>query len=548
MKMNYKYFLSIILLAFIVGCEEDDPAFGDTTAPSNLEVSVTVADDNSGNVSLTPTSQGAINYHVFFTEDQDPTVITDGETANFRYTQSGVYDQIITVVAFGRGGVSSSTSVVISLDVILTIDPVILQQIAGDGSKNWIWDSTNAGHFGVGDPAEVFPNFFSAAPGQLNPCMYDDVLTFSFDADANYTFNLETNGESFINWAEVKRFFPDATPGEFADECRFIDDQLATNTDFVIIEEPDGRLGLTVTNSTMSYWSGATTYEILELTENILTIRGIQQPFDPTGAPLAWYHTFVPEDGATQGPELCAVTTTGNTGNGNNDVLIWSDEFDVDGPPCDGNWSYDLANGNAGWGNGEEQYYTDRPENIRVENGVLIITAKKEQFSGSEYTSARIRTQDKFDFQYGRVEIRAKLPTGGGTWPAIWMLGSDLAEVSWPAAGEIDIMEHVGNQQNRIFSTLHFPGNSGGDSIGSSTIVPGVSDNFNIYGVEWSETDIRFSVNGNVFYVFPNSPNIPFNKNFFLIMNVAMGGNFGGAIDPNFEESTMEVDYIRVFQ
>jgi beta-glucanase (GH16 family) len=128
------------------------------------------------------------------------------------------------------------------------------------------------------------------------------------------------------------------------------------------------------------------------------------------------------------------------------------------------------------------------------------------------------------------------------------MLGADLPTNPWPGAGEIDIMEHRGIEQDRIKSSLHFPGNSGSDAIGSSTIIPGVADNFNTYEVTWSDADIRFAVNGNVFYVFPNSAAVPFNKDFFLIMNVAMGGDFGGEVDPNFVSSTMEVDYIRLYQ
>jgi hypothetical protein len=372
------------------------------------------------------------------------------------------------------------------------------------------------------------------------------VLTFSHDGNNNYSFQLTTVDATFINWAEVKRFFPDATPQEFEDECRNLDDQLAIDTDFVILDNEDGSQTLTVTNSTMSYWSGAMSYEIVELTNNKLVIRGIQEPFDPTGNALAWYHTFVPEDGG--GEPACPGGSTGSAGSGNNDVLVWADEFDDDGAPCDGNWTYDLGNGNVGWGNGEEQFYTERPENVRVEGGFLKITAQREDFNGSEYTSARMRSQDRFEFQYGRVEIRAKLPTGGGTWPALWMLGADIETNPWPGAGEVDIMEHVGNDQDRIYSTLHFPGNSGGEAIGSSTILNGASDDFHVYAANWTADSIDFSIDGNIFYVFNNDPALPYNKDFFVIMNVAMGGNFGGAIDPSFDQSTLEVDYIRVYQ
>lgn len=535
--------------AFFYGCMDDEPTFGDVIAPSNLTVTVDVAQDNSGNVIVTPTAEDAINFHVIFDEGATPVVITPGQTAENRYSTPGEYQKLINVIAYGRGGVSSSTTVLVDLDVIGMIPQDVLQKIAGDGSKNWIWDSSNAGHFGVGDPAVDFPNFFSAGANELNPCLYDDVLTFAYDENSNYNFSLSTEMATFINWAEIKRFFPDATPQEFADECRDINDQIDTETSFVIIENETGTMELTVTNSTLSYWSGAMTYTITELTNEKLVVRGIQEPFAPTGNPLAWYHTFVPQEGNSGGGgNDCTVTTTGEMGIGNNDVLIWSDEFDIDGLPCSGNWRYDLGSGNAGWGNGEEQFYTDRLENARVEDGKLIITAKAENFSGASYTSARIRTQDNFEFKYGKVEFRAKLPTGAGTWPAMWMLGADLDTNPWPAAGEIDVMEHVGNQQNRIFSTLHFPGNSGGDAIGSSTTVPGVSDDFHIYAAEWSAEEIRFSVDGAVFYVFPNNTSLPFNKDFFLIMNVAMGGNFGGNIDPNFVDSTLEVDYVRVYQ
>ena len=545
--MKYIYIIGILLLTVVLGCQEDDFEFGDIITPTNLQVDISIADDNSGNVVLIPTAENAINFHVVFSEGAQPVVVGNGLEAKNRYTTPGEYQQQVQVIAFGRAGVSSSIVVTLDLDVDVFIDPEILQILAGDGSKNWVWDSSNAGHFGVGDPLEDFPNYFSAAPNQLNPCLYDDVLTFNTDL----TYNLETTEASFINWSEVKRFFPDATPGEFADECRDIDSQIETTTTFSIIDT-NGVQELVVTNSMLSYWSGAMSYTILELSSDKLIVRGIQDPFDPPGDELAWYHTFVPQDGSGSGAggggdDGCETSITGDTGSGNFDVLVWSDEFNTDGPVCSGNWKFDLGAG-GGWGNNELQYYTDRPENIKVENGNLVITAKAEQLSGAQYTSSRIRTQDNFEFQYGRVEIRAKLPTGGGTWPALWMLGADLPTNPWPGAGEIDIMEHRGNEQDLIKSTLHFPGNSGGDAIGSSTIIPGVSDNFNTYEVTWSEADIRFAVNGNVFYVFPNSAAVPFNKDFFLIMNVAMGGDFGGEVDPNFVASTMEVDYIRVYQ
>lgn len=228
--------------------------------------------------------------------------------------------------------------------------------------------------------------------------------------------------------------------------------------------------------------------------------------------------------------------------------LIWSDEFNTPGAPDPGKWGYDIGTGSGGWGNNELQYYTNRAENVSVSGGTLKIIAKKETYSGSAYTSARMLTKDKFSFKYGKVEFSAKLPTGVGTWPAIWSLGNNINTVGWPACGEIDFMEHIGAQQNKIFGTLHHPGFSGGNANGGSVIISNASTAFHKYTVEWTAALIRFSVDDTPFYTFPNTGSLPFNQNFFLIMNVAMGGNFGGPVDPAFVSSTMEVDYIRVYQ
>lgn len=228
-------------------------------------------------------------------------------------------------------------------------------------------------------------------------------------------------------------------------------------------------------------------------------------------------------------------------------TMVWSDEFNVDGSPSAVNWGYDLG-ANNGWGNSESQYYTNRSDNVIVDNGVLKITAKKESFEGSQYTSARLLSKGKFAFTYGRVKVRAKLPIGKGTWPAIWMLGANFETVTWPACGEIDLMEHVGNDQNKIHATLHYPGNYGGNGNGNSTVIGNASSEFHVYEVVWNKNSINFSVDGQQYHTFSNSGDVPFNHDFFLILNIAMGGNFGGAIANDFVESTLEIDYVRVFQ
>ena len=239
-----------------------------------------------------------------------------------------------------------------------------------------------------------------------------------------------------------------------------------------------------------------------------------------------------------------------NGGTGNNDTLVWSDEFDGNGTINTNNWTYEIGGG--GWGNQEVQTYTDNPDNVIIENGILKINTIKEP-NGS-YTSARIITKNKLEFTYGRIEISAKLPSAAGTWPALWMLGANIDYVSWPKCGEIDIMEQFINK-NSVSSTLHWfnPDNVNslnpeGQASNGRDIANSTSDEFHVYSLNWTSSSFSFSLDGVDFFTTGNSGSLPFNQNFFLIFNVAMGGTNGGTIDPNFTTDTMEVDYIRVYQ
>lgn len=244
--------------------------------------------------------------------------------------------------------------------------------------------------------------------------------------------------------------------------------------------------------------------------------------------------------------------------------LVWADEFDVDGAPNPANWNFEIGDGTAqgipGWGNNELQYYTDRPENVKVENGFLVITARQENFEGSNYTSARLTTQNLFEQRYGRFEARIKVPYGQGYWPAFWLLGNDCAENPWPACGEIDIMENVGDEPTTVFGTVHGPNYNAGLSISKELTL---DDNrfdteFHVFGVEWSPNKINFYVDDQLYFtmtpedvdeetdgegiwVFNDRP-------FYMILNVAVGGNLPGS--PNAETvfpQSMLVDYVRVY-
>ena len=208
----------------------------------------------------------------------------------------------------------------------------------------------------------------------------------------------------------------------------------------------------------------------------------------------------------------------------------------------------------GGWGNNELQYYTDNPTNIRVQNGKLVIEAKKEFFQGSEFTSARIKTKNSW--KYGRFEIRAKLPPGRGTWSALWALPTDWAYGAWPLSGEIDIMEHVGYNENEIVTSLHtaaHAGNIAGTDQHGNLKIPKACSEFNNYILEWDEEKIIIKVNEKTSLKYFKSEKSwaewPFDKSFHLIFNIAVGGWWGGAkgIDNNAFPSKMEIDYIRVY-
>ena len=242
--------------------------------------------------------------------------------------------------------------------------------------------------------------------------------------------------------------------------------------------------------------------------------------------------------------------------------LIWSDEFDGSGAVNNLKWHHQtqLPNGNS-WYNGEVQHYTNRQVNSSQANGVLSITAKKEVYTSQgqtkQYTSARLNS--KFAFKYGRVEVRAKLATGAGTWPAIWMLGKNIIEpgaywsssfgnTSWPACGEIDIMEHWGNNQNYVQSAMHTPSSFGSTTnLGGQTIA-NASSQFHIYAMEWNANSISFSVDNVVHYVYnpavKNASTWPFNAEQYLLLNIAIEPS----IPASFVQTTMEIDYVRVYQ
>ncbi len=231
----------------------------------------------------------------------------------------------------------------------------------------------------------------------------------------------------------------------------------------------------------------------------------------------------------------------------------WQDEFDYSGRPDPAKWGYDL--GGDGWGNNELQHYTDRIDNVSVGDGVLIIIARKEPMNGRSYTSARLVSKNKGDFRYGRIEVRTRLPSGRGTWPAIWMLPTDWAYGNWPKSGEIDIMEHVGFDPDVVHVSVHTEAYNHiiNTQKTATRKVPGVMTAFHRYRVDWTPDTIRGYIDDVQTFEFANEGTgpaaWPFDKRFHLLLNIAVGGNWGGkqGVDDKVFPARMEVDYVRVY-
>ena len=686
----------IILSLFVVlmGCNGDDIDIPTVIAPTNLSVTSTVSADNSGTVTFTATAENATYFHFDFGDGT--TGLTKTGSITKKYDMLG--DNSYTVIVTAGTNVAQTISETIQISVTLAFsDPETVAFLTDGSSKTWFLAASLPGHLGLGPAREGidgdwwYPKWYSAAAfekcgSEDSDCLCDDELTFSVDGNGVLSYELDNKGQTFFNVGHK------AVVGgvEDVDFCYDFD---TSGPKSVALSEVSGNVpegettGIQMKFSDggfMGYYVGSSTYEILSISENSLYVR----TYDTENPDLAWYHKFSSEPASGGGDEYLETIYTN---------LVWADEFDVDGAPDPANWGYDLGAG--GWGNGEAQEYTSEPENVKVEGGMLKITAKgsgeasgvkhyydevtlvaaggttslvedfegtapvftgfggtssividnpdatgentspkvaeslkpfgaetwagsffdvaapldlttyssisiktwspavgtvirlklENQANGDEfvevdatttvaeawetltfnlstapaftydrivlffdfgnsptgdaaYTSARIKSENLFEFTYGRVEIRAKLPSAGGTWPALWALGANFDTVGWPDSGEIDIMEHVGNNANVASSALHYPGNFGGTAVTASTPVGTATS-------EWTPESIKFVVDEELVHLsFVNSVDTPFNSDFFFIMNIAMGGTLGGAIDPAFTEDTMEVDYIRVYQ
>ena len=233
--------------------------------------------------------------------------------------------------------------------------------------------------------------------------------------------------------------------------------------------------------------------------------------------------------------------------------LIWSEEFEGNALNTQV-WGYDIGDGSAlgipGWGNQEVQTYTASSKNIKVSNGYLTISALKESIEGKNYSSARIKSQNKYAFKHGKLKIRAKFPQSKGTWPALWLMGANLDAVGWPNCGEIDLVEQNGQEKDKMIGTVHWKNTSNNTNakFSQEIISSGIGADFKEYSLIWSESTIKMYVENVKYFDINVNASMPFNQDFFLLINIAMGGSLGGAIATDFNNDQLVVDYIRLYE
>lgn len=550
-KYFFKLRFILILAGTLFACTDDFNA-GELITPEITQVIAEAAGTDSNNPNGDGTgvihfrieAENAFNYKIF-RPDGTSVNAPDGRTTII-VSNIGTHTYEFTAVAYGTGGLSDSASIAVNVLVTYTPPADLLQKLVGDGEKVWRVKAEKQGHFGLGPVGGGTPvEWYGAAPFEKEGSgMYDDRYIFNIDGTFTHITDIDTPDNSGTVFGRVGLINEIGSGGETqgADVLNMPLNDYTANWQLIAPNDIE-TIVLSGTAFIGYYTGGNHQYQIFDRSvANELLIRTTDgnNEFD-------WWFILASDEGESE--VTCEDGYTENQAGTGEYVLVWEDNFNENGAPCEANWSYNTGAG--GWGNNEAQHYTNRSENVTVENGMLKITAKREFYEGADFTSARLVTKDKMEFTYGKVEVRAKLPHVGGSWPAIWMLGASFDEVGWPATGEIDIMEHVGNNPNNIINAIHVPAGHGGTAFSNSTPVSS-TDEFHIYSVEWDENSIRFFTDDQLTFTYApanqNVENWPFTADQFLILNVAVGGTLGGEIPASFNEATMEVDYVKIYQ
>ncbi len=531
----YKFIFIFIFFLSCSGSEndtdnEDMPDPIDKIIPTNLVFNVEIkgADnqnpygDGSGTVKFTASATNAVNYSFRFGTGD----VVDSSSGSIEYTYSefGTKSYITNVLAYSSSGDYISEANSITVYVKANSDDDLLEIITGGSEKTWKINAAYDAHFGNGNKQFRYTTWWEAPSfSKNNSGFYDD--EYSFKSDGTYIH--KTNGNVYGKSSHLISTY--GNTGQNANSAGEIENFNLNDYEgsFYVKKENNENKVVFDSKSFIGFYVGQHTYTIECYDANNILVRTVDNQ------DRAWYIWLTDKEVSTT-PSKDIFTD-----------LVWSDDFNYNGKLNADKWVYEVRNQ---WYNQELQATTDRLENVIVENGVLKIIAKREGYGGKNFTSGRVKTNTKFDFTYGRVDIRAKLPGKKGTWPALWLLGSNYDQIDWPSCGEIDIMEHAGNRLNKIQGTVHHPDNYGGGDGGETYDYNNVSTEFHIYSVVWTEKGITFLVDDKPFHIVGNACSLPFNWDFFIIINIAMGGTFGGSVPSDFSSDVMEVDYVKIYQ
>mgnify|MGYP001181408642 FL=1 len=526
-----------ILLFFFFSCSgssADDSASNPVDpvdiVPSNLTLTIDIVGsdnnqpngDGKGVVNFTANATDAVSYSFRFGTGES---FTSSGTAQYSYKDVGTKTYDIKVLAY------SSTNNYISVDKKITVyvkpasEQSLLELLAGSSSKTWKINAAQDAHFSNGDPEKKYSTYWEApAFSKLNSGFYDDEYIFEIDG----TYKHKTNNSVFGKAGHLTNDFGSSSksPNSAGEIENYILDDYQTT---FVAKKDNGENKLEINGKGfIGFYVGQQKFTIECYDSENIYLRVMDEAEN-----VAWYVWLTSKEVSETNPKDQFKN------------LIWSDEFNDNGAIDSSNWIHEVGDK---WFNDEVQSYTSRLDNSKVEDGKLKIIAKKESYNGNNYTSARIISNTKKDFTYGRVDIKAKMPGKIGTWPALWLLGSNFRTVTWPACGEMDILEAAQSNNFRVQSTVHHPDNYGSGDSHITQEYTDITEKFHVYSLVWTKHALTFYVDDKPHHIVGNSCALPFNWDHFIILNIAMGGHMGGEIDQNFISDIMEIDYVRIYQ
>ena len=527
----------VLLVPLLISCsgsnsEEggSDPTEPVDVIPSELSLSVNVigADDNQPNgdgfgvVEFTASATNGVSYSFRFGTGDSK---TSSGTVQYTYTEVGTKTYDVKVLAY------SSTNNYISIDKKITVyvkpdsEASLLELLAGGSSKTWKINAAQDAHFSNGVQDKKYSTYWEASAfSKNNSGFYDDQYTFYVDG----TYKHKTNNTVFGKASHLTNDF--GSTSQSSNAQGEIENYNLADYQTTFVAKKDGEEKKLEINGKgfIGFYVGQQNYTIECHDSNNIYLRAIDESEN-----IAWYVWLTAKEVSDINPKDQFTN------------LIWSDEFDEPGTLDSSKWVHEVGDS---WYNNEVQSYTSRLENSKVEDGKLKIIAKKESYNGNNYTSARIISNTKMDFTYGRVDIKAKVPGTKGTWPALWLLGSNFRTVEWPKCGEMDILEAAQSNNFKVQSTVHHPDNYGEGDTNITNEYTDITENFHIYSLVWTKQALTFYVDDKPHHIVGNSCALPFNWNQFIILNVAMGGTMGGEIASNFVSDSMEIEYVRIYQ